>query len=782
MNATDLLHPVVTRAGILEYDPSLERYEVLPGTTAAIALSPGDRILIADRQGAQRCEVAVLDTRWRGDPGALGLSPSRKGLAVPNVLSGRQAARARLLDALASKAFDPAGLAVAHLFGDGSPPAASWSAEAARALFVLVTTPHTPMDVSGGLPDTPISVGVRRGVRSLPAEAVLPAPLAEPRLEILVDAATALTYEVEAGEYIQIIDVRGRQCSDFLAFHRRDLEGGRERGIDATATRSFMGTAYPLPGQRSRFLDRDLRPLVEVVQDTVARHDTFGLACTAKYYEDMGYPGHANCSDNFSGILTRYGLEARKGWPAVNYFFNTSVGACGSIDFDEAWSNPGDYVLLRAPTDLLCATSACPDDISPANGWNPTEIFVRVYSPRKLFASAVGYRTPAGNMTHLTRQTPFHARTSALTTHFAEYRGYWIPTQFTGHGPQNEYVACREKVTVMDLSALRKFELLGPDAEALLQYCLTRDVSRMAPGQVTYTAMCGEAGGMIDDGTVFRLGQNNFRWIGGDDRGGLRLRECAAERDLKVLVKDSTQELCNLAVQGPESRRLLAGIVHTPPSQPTLEELGWFRFTVGRLGDGDGAPVVVSRTGYTGELGYEVWCHPADATGVWDAIWEAGTAHGIVPLGMQGLDILRIEAGLVFAGQDFDDEVDPFEAGIGFTVDLKAKSGMEYSGKEALTRRGAAPGRRLVGLELDAREIAAHGDPIFAGMTRIGVVTSATNSPLLNRNIALARVAVEWSQAGSKVEIGRLDTRQKRLTATVVPLPFHDPRKLRVRQ
>lgn len=782
MSAINLLHPVLTRAGILEYDPSLERYEIDPGATLVAELHPGDHIVLADRQGAQRCAVAVLDEAWRDGLAALGLKRSGRHSAAPVTLTGRQAARSKLLKAWGSSAFNMSALPVAELFGPGSEPGAGWSAQADRALIVMVTTPYAAMDVAGGLPDTPISAGIRRAARRLPAEAVLPAPLAEPRLELLIDPAAALAYEVQAGEFIQIVDVRGRQCSDFLAFRSRDLEGGRERGIDATATRSFMGTAYPLPGQHSKFLDRDLHPLVEVVQDTVARHDTFGLACTAKYYEDMGYPGHANCSDNFSRILAPYGLEARRGWPAVNYFFNTSVGACGSIDFDEAWSNPGDYVLMRAPTDLLCATSACPDDISPANGWNPTEILVRVYSPSTLFKSAVGYRAPAGNMTQLTRQTPFHPRTSALTTHFVEYRGYWIASRFTDSGPQNEYVACREGVTVMDLSPLRKFEVLGPDAEALLQYCLTRNVARMAPGQVGYTAMCSETGGLIDDGTLFRLGQNNFRWIGGDDRGGVRLRECAEARGLNVLIKESTRELCNLAVQGPDSRKLLSGIVRTPPSQPTIEGLGWFRFTVGRLGAGDGVPVVVSRTGYTGELGYEVWCHPDNAVEVWDEIWRAGAAYGLSPLGMQGLDMLRIEAGLVFAGQDFDDEVDPFEAGIGFAVDLKSKADVAFSGKEALARRAAAPSRRLVGLELDSREAATHGDPVLVGTTRVGVVTSAALSPLLSKNIALARVAIEYSAPGSKVEIGKLDTRQKRLTAQVVPFPFYDPQKQRVRQ
>ncbi len=152
--------------------------------------------------------------------------------------------------------------------------------------------------------------GASRGSTS---QLELPPPLAEPRLDFRVDKATALAYEVRAGEYIQVIDVEGKQCSDFLAFHRGRLESGVERGLDATVTRSITGTAYPEPGLFGKFYDADMNPLVEVVRDTVGRHDTFQLACYAKYYEDMGYPGHVNCSDNFNGALDPFGVAKREG-------------------------------------------------------------------------------------------------------------------------------------------------------------------------------------------------------------------------------------------------------------------------------------------------------------------------------------------------------------------------------------------------------------------------------------------------------------------------------------
>ncbi len=154
---------------------------------------------------------------------------------------------------------------------------------------------------------------MRRAIPRPRAEVELPPPLAEPRLDFRVDAASALSYEVKAGEFIQVIDVKGKQCSDFLAFHAHKLQDGVERGLDATITRTLMGNAYPQPGLYGKFYDLDMDPLVEVVRDTVGRHDTFALACQAKYYEDLGYPGHINCTDNFNGALSRFEIAAAQG-------------------------------------------------------------------------------------------------------------------------------------------------------------------------------------------------------------------------------------------------------------------------------------------------------------------------------------------------------------------------------------------------------------------------------------------------------------------------------------
>jgi aminomethyltransferase len=521
-------------------------------------------------------------------------------------------------------------------------------------------------------------------------------------------------------------------------------------------------------------------PLVEVVQDTCGRHDAFALACSAKYYDDIGYPGHANCSENFNGALSKFGVNGRPGWMAINFFFNTFLDEHGVMYSDEPWSRPGDYVLLRALTDLVCVSSACPDDTTAANGWNPTDIHVRTYSGVEKFQRAVAIRTTPNSEPVMTKQTGFHESFAKHTRNFVEYKGYWLANCFAEAGPIEEYWACREKAVIMDLSPLRKFEITGPDSEALCQYIFTRNVKTLAIGGVVYTAMCYEHGGMIDDGTLFRLGKDNFRWIGGDDYGGVWMREVAEKLGLKVLIRTSTDQLHNAAVQGPECRALLEKIVWTAPHNPEFMQLGWFRFSPARLNNENGTPFVISRTGYTGELGYEVMCHPKDCAEIFDAIWNVGQDHGLKPMGLEALDMVRIEAGLIFAGYDFSDQTDPFEAGIGFTVPLKSKTD-DFIGRDALIRRKETPSRKLVGLDIDSNVEISHGDCVHIGRAQIGEVTSSMRSPMLKKNIALARIDVAHCGVGTDLEIGKLDGHQKRIPATIVPFAHYDPKKERPR-
>jgi aminomethyltransferase len=714
--------------GLLPVDPTRETYRVRPGGATTVVLQAGDRLTVRDVQGAQR-GLLEADEFGRDD-----------------------------------------------LFGPESQPGAEASFDATRRGSVTVSVPESEPVVEGGLPSTDLQLEIRRAAPREELEPSLPEPLADPRLDFEVPRASARAYEVKAGEWIQVIDVKGRQCSDFLAFHSGKLQDGQERGLDSTTTRSLMGNAYPTPGLHGKFYDQDQVALVEVIRDTVGRHDTFGLACFAKYYEDMGYFGHVNCTDNFNGELLPYTIEARRGWPALNLFFNTGFDANNLLLSDEPWSRPGDYVMFRALTDLICLSSACPDDVDPANAWNPTEVHVRVYPAGERFTAAIARRVTPDAEPKLTRDTGFRPRTGALTGRFTEYNGYWLPSEYDNLGAVAEYWACREGVAMMDLSPLRKWEVLGPDAEELLQSTMTRDIRRLSDGQVVYTALCNDTGGMLDDGTVFRLQPTNYRFVGGSEYDGVWLREEAERRGLRVWIKESTDELHNVAVQGPGSRDLLAPLLWTAPAQTPFPELKWFRFSVARIGGPQGLPLIVSRTGYTGELGYELFCHPKDAPALWDAVMGAGD---VTPLGLSALDMIRIEAGLVFAGYEFDDQVDPFEAGIGFTVTKDKED--DFVGKEALAERREHPQRALVGLELEGNEPAGHGDCVHVGRHQVGVVTSGTRSPVLKKNVALCRMNVRYADLGTEVEVGKLDGFQKRIPATVVRFPFYDPDKTRPR-
>ena len=765
----------------LERHHGRERHVIPGGGALMLRLGAGDRLTVVNDEGGQIAELVATTTEGRIDAAILGQAANSGAEGLKAMLALGDAAGeglARLRRGIAGKGIDLARAGALRVFAPDTSPGARAEFTALDDGWLILAAPGLPMAPEAQDTATPLTLHLHRARPREMGKFDLPDPLADPVLDLRVKSATAESYFVKAGDYIQIIDVEGRQCTDFQCFDARKLDKGIQHALDVTTSRTLMGHAYSMPGLHSKYYDQDWVPLVEVVQDTVGRHDAFAMACASKYYDDIGYPGHVNCSDNFNGALSKHGVDARPGWMAVNLFFNTNIDAHGVLISDEPWSRPGDYVLFRALTDIVCVNSACPDDTSPANGWYLSDIHVRTYSGEQKFSRSIAYRPTPESEPKMTKETAFHAPISAKTRHMVEYKGYWLPQVYSQNGAIEEYWACREKAVVLDLSPLRKFEVTGPDAEALMQWCLTRDMKKLSVGQVVYSAMCYEHGGMIDDGTAFRLGKDNFRWIGGDDYSGIWLREQAEKLGLKVMVRSSTDQMHNLAVQGPNSREIMKRMIWTAPHQPTIEELGWFRLTVGRLGGPTGAPVVVSRTGYTGELGFEIFCHPKDGNAVYDAVWANGGDLGLKPMGLAALDMVRIEAGLIFAGYDFSDQTDPFEAGIGFTVPLKTKTD-DFIGREALIRRKENPLHKFVGLEIDSNVDVGHGDCLHVGRAQVGVVTSSMRSPLLGKNIALARVDVAHAAVGTALEVGKLDGQQKRLPAVIVPLSHYDPKKTR---
>ena len=757
-----------------------ERYIAKAKGLIGLDIFEGDKISIKNTEGMQECEITTFDEKSKNNLNIIGHKSNAEADYIKQILS-TSSDHKLLLSKFKKRNIDFHNASSFNFFNNNSHAGESMDFVVIENGLIIISVPGKSMNVDEQDAASDLEILVKRKNKtSNKLESFLPEPLAESKEEYLINNSTALAYEVKKGDFIQIIDLYGRQCSDFMAFDSSKLQNKKELMIDPTTTRSIVGGAYPMPGLFAKYFDKDQDAIVEVIRDTIGRHDTFGNACTLKSYEDQGYFGHVNCSDNYNRELDPYGVEKRKAWQAINLFFNTAIDATNVLFSDMPWSRAGDYVLFQAQKDLVCVSSACPDDIDPANDWNPTDIYVRVYSEKNTFSKAIGYRKNAGSDFMLTKQTAFHERTSKLTNDMMDSSGFWIPNKYNNYGTVEEYTACRNNVVMMDLSSLRKFEIVGPDAEELLNTALTRNIKKLSIGQVVYSALCYENGTMIDDGTLYRLGEHNYRWICGNDYSGEWLRDLAKKLNLQAWIKTSTDELHNISIQGPNSRKLLSKIIWTQPAHPNVSDLKWFHFSISRIGDHLGAPLMLSRTGYTGELGYEIYCHPKDAITIWDAVWEAGKEFNIVPMGFEALDMLRIEAGLILGGNEFSDQTDPFESGIGFTVPLKTKES-NFIGKESLKKRKENPQKKLVGLEIEGNEKANHGDCVHIDRGQIGIITSGMLSPTLNKNIALCRIDVNSSEIGTKVEVGKLDGHQKRIAAKIVSFPFYDPEKIKVR-
>jgi len=771
----------IREPGLNVLPPGVERYVVNGGGLTGIQLFPDDEIEIINNEGNQICEIAVFNKDGNSDLSLLSLKEIKDSAEIKKILSSKDETSRVAAYQLKKRNLDIKNSKSAIVFDKDASWGEKLKFKSKDKCYSIFAAPGPAMLVHEQNPPTDLTIFIKRAnIVNDKEHSIIPDPVFDPLNETNIDKQTAISFEVKEGDYIQIICPTGRQCSDFVAFDTAKLEKGVEKGLDWQTTRTFMGNTFPGPGLYSKFYDTDHEPLVEVIRDTVGRHDTFNLACTSKYYEDAGYFGHPNCSDNLTGAMQKYGVQKQKGWHAINLFFNTSAGGQNTVLSDESFARPGDYVIMKALKNLTCGTSACPSDIDPCNSWNPTDIFVRTYDKNKEFTKSFAFRMKTDAEPKLTKNTGFYERTSKLTRNFVDARGYWLPNDYTKHGVINEYTACREKAVVIDLSALRKFEILGPDAEELMNYTLTRNVKKLSIGQVVYSSMCYDNGFMFDDGTLLKMSDHGFRWICGDEYAGEWLKEQAKKKNYKVRIKNSSDQISNISLQGPNSRKILEKFIWTPPTQPKISELQWFRFTICRIKELSGIPLLVSRTGYTGELGYEIWCHPSDAPKVWDVVMDAGKDEGLIPAGFGALDLLRIEAGLILFGNEFDGQVDPFEAGVGFTVPLKTKN-EDFIGKDILIKRKENPQKKMVGLELAGKEKANHGDCVHIGRSQVGIITSGCISPTLNKNIALCRIDVGHSELDTEVEVGKIDGHQKRIPAKIVPFPHYDPKKLKVR-
>ncbi|MBI1799112.1 MAG: glycine cleavage system aminomethyltransferase GcvT [Candidatus Eisenbacteria bacterium] len=356
------------------------------------------------------------------------------------------------------------------------------------------------------------------------------------------------------------------------------------------------------------------------------------------------------------------------------------------------------------------------------------------------------------------RHTPFYEFHRAAGGRLIDFAGFEMPVRYTGD--VREHRCVRGAAGLFDISHMGEFEVSGPGACETLDRLVTNDVSALEVGQALYSPACRPDGGIVDDLLVYRLPDRymvvvnasniakDFAWIREASLPGVRL-------------KDRSDETALLAIQGPRAADVMRG--HVPPA---ALDLGYYRFMIGPM---FGAEGVISRTGYTGEDGFELYFHPRDAERVWTGILSAGRPHGLEPVGLGARDTLRLEMAYMLYGNDISDTTNPLEAGLGWTVKLKKAS--DFTGKQALLdQRAKGLARKLVGFSLEGRRVPRHDMAIECAGREVGKVTSGTFAPSLERPIGLGYVEAGCAAVGSAIEIR---AGEARLAARVVARPFY---------
>jgi len=359
--------------------------------------------------------------------------------------------------------------------------------------------------------------------------------------------------------------------------------------------------------------------------------------------------------------------------------------------------------------------------------------------------------------TQTVKRTPFHALHAAAGAKLIDFAGFEMPVRYTGD--VREHTAVRERAGLFDISHMGEFDVRGAEAGAWLDRMVTNHVGGLAVGQALYSPMCRPDGGIVDDLLVYRYDDHymvvvnaanltkDFAWLA---------EHCPAG----VALTDESDATALLAVQGPKAADVLRG--HVPDA---VLELGYYRFTTGAL---FGIPATLSRTGYTGEDGFELYFHPQHALTVWNGLMAAGKPHGLELIGLGARDTLRLEMGYMLYGNDITDATTPLEAGLGWTVKL-AKG--DFHGRDVMVKQKAdGLTRRLVGFQLEGRRVPRHDMRILSGGRAVGAVTSGTYSPSLERPLGMGYVETALAANGTALDIEAGSTT---LAARVTARPFY---------
>ncbi|MBD8003552.1 glycine cleavage system aminomethyltransferase GcvT [Bacillus norwichensis] len=359
------------------------------------------------------------------------------------------------------------------------------------------------------------------------------------------------------------------------------------------------------------------------------------------------------------------------------------------------------------------------------------------------------------------KKTPLYPLYKEFGAKTIDFGGWDMPVQFSGI--KNEHEAVRKNAGIFDVSHMGEVIVKGNDSLDFLQKMMTNDFSKLKVGGAMYTALCYENGGVIDDLLVYKLGEEEYFLV---------VNAANTEKDFDWLkehiagdisVENVSDQYALIAIQGPKAQSILQKL----SKDTDLNDIGFFKFK--QDVDLDGARAIVSRTGYTGEDGFEIYCQAEDAEKLWKTLLEIGKDEGIVPCGLGARDTLRFEAALPLYGQELSSEITPLEAGLGFAV--KLNKGADFIGKEALKKqKEQGVERKLAGVEMIDRGIPRTGYKVFSGDSEIGYVTSGTQSPTLKKNIGLVLISSDYAEEGNEVEI---EVRKKRLKAKIIQTPFY---------
>jgi aminomethyltransferase len=364
------------------------------------------------------------------------------------------------------------------------------------------------------------------------------------------------------------------------------------------------------------------------------------------------------------------------------------------------------------------------------------------------------------------KHTPLTSIHEALGARMVPFAGYRMPVSYSSILEEHQTV--RERAGLFDVSHMGEILITGPKAQDFVNRIITNDCSKLEPGGVQYTVMCRENGTVVDDLLVSVIAPDRILLVVNAVNRRKDFEFIMAHGEPDVYIDDVSDSYALLAVQGPRSREVLAGCPVFAPAAERLEEVPYYHFFTFK---GGGFEITISRTGYTGELGFEVFTPPGFAPVVWTAIMEAGKPLGLMPVGLAARDTLRFEASFCLYGQEMDDETSPLQAGLGWVVKLNKE---RFIGKQALTReKEAGSPKTLIGLELEGRAIARHGFPVEADGRPVGRVTSGNFAPTLGKSCCLAFIKTEALANRKQFAV---EVRGKPVPAHRVPLPFYKSR------